>query len=103
MSVRRSKRKSTQARQDRAIQQIDDRLNNNEWLAGQEFTAADIMAVFSLTTMRLFMPIALGEHPHLVRWLESVGTRKGYRIAMEKGDPGFVPVLGKERPRSFFE
>ena len=61
------------------------------------------MTVFSLTTMRLFMPIEFEEYPNVVRFLERVGKREGYRRAMEKGDPGFEPALGKESPKSFFE
>ncbi|KJY02404.1 hypothetical protein TI39_contig54g00013 [Zymoseptoria brevis] len=35
---------------------MDDRLKENKWLAGEEFTAADVMSVFSVTTQRYFGP-----------------------------------------------
>ena len=33
---------------------------------GPGFTAADIMSVFSLTTMRLFQPVDLAPHPNIL-------------------------------------
>jgi glutathione S-transferase len=39
---------------------LDSRLT---WLAGDEFTAVDIMCVFSSATMRTFMPFDLSGYP----------------------------------------
>ncbi len=61
--------------------------------AAYEFTAADIMTVFSLTTMRLFYPADLTPYPAILTYLWRVGERPAYRRAMEKGDPGFKPML----------
>ncbi|KAL6717048.1 hypothetical protein ACLMJK_004962 [Lecanora helva] len=82
-----------------ALKQMDDQLKENEWLAGSKFTAADVMSVVSMTTMRLFVPFGLEEYPNVVRWLDRVGRREGYRRAMEKGEPGLKPVLGVEAPK----
>jgi glutathione S-transferase len=38
---------------------LDERVTENTWLAGDELTAADIMIIFSLTTMRTFYPYSL--------------------------------------------
>ena len=62
-------------------------------LAGKEFTSADIMIGFSLTTMRYFMPYDLARCPNIVRYLARIAQRPAYRRAMEKGDPGFTPML----------
>ena len=43
-----------------ALQILNDRLKTNKWLAGDEFSAADIMNVFVLTTVRLFVPLFTG-------------------------------------------
>ncbi len=88
-------------RREHAVRLLDDRSKENEWLAGKEFTAADIMTVVSLTTLRLFMPYSLEPYPHVLRWLERVGEREGYRRAMGKGDPGLEPLLGAEAPQPF--
>ena len=83
----------TRGRLDRALAAFDARVGSNEWLAGREFTAADIMSVFSLTTMRIFLPIDLSPYPNILAYLQRVGARPAYQRAMKKGDPGFVPML----------
>ncbi len=80
-------------RLDRALGLVEARLGRAEHFAGREFTAADIMAVFSLTTMRLFMPVDLAPYPNILSYLRRVGARAAYRRAMEKGDPGMAPLL----------
>jgi glutathione S-transferase len=82
-----------------AIRMVDDRLKDNEWLAGDIFTAAEVIIVYSLTTARLFMGFSLEPYPNVLRWLTSVGERPAYRRAMEKGDPGFKPLLGAKAPK----
>jgi glutathione S-transferase len=78
---------------ERAFRYVDDRLKATPWFAGQAFTAADIMMGFSLTTMRLFLPVWLEPYPSICAYLQRVGARQGYRRAMAKGDPGFAPLL----------
>jgi glutathione S-transferase len=83
---------ATRARLARALGLIDARLAEVPFLAGAEFTAADIMTVFSLTTMRYFMPVDLAPYPHIQAYLARIGEREAYRSAMRKGDPG-MPLL----------
>ena len=83
----------TRERLDRALRTVDARLEENEWLAGTEFTAADIMTVFCLTTMRLFLPMDLSPYRHIGAYLRRVGARPAYQRAMRKGDPDMVPML----------
>jgi glutathione S-transferase len=80
-------------RLDLALKLVDARLGDVDWLAGDEFTAADIMIVFTLTTMREFMPVDLTPYPNILAYLQRVGQRPAYRTAMAKGDPGFEPML----------
>lgn len=80
-------------RLDRALGQVEARLGVVPYLAGGELTAADIMTVFPLTTMRLFMPVDLGPYPNMRAYLRRIGAREAYRRAMEKGDPGMAPML----------
>ena len=81
------------ARLARTLKHMDDRLSSNPWLAGQEFTAADIMSVFSLTTMRKFEPIDLGQYEGILGWLKKCTEREGYRKAIEKSDPESLAEL----------
>jgi glutathione S-transferase len=83
---------------DTSLKMLDDRLRENKWLAGEEFTAADVMTVFSLSTMRLFAPYSLEGWDGILAYLKRVGERDGYRRAMEKGDPGLQPILGADAP-----
>ncbi len=72
---------------------MEARLADVPWLAGEDFSAADIMNVFSLTTMRLFIPVDLAPYPGIRAYLQRVGERPAYRRAMAKGDPDLVPLL----------
>ncbi len=84
---------SVQARFAQVLQFVDARLREATYFAGREFTAADIMSVFSLTTMRLFQPVDLGPYPGILAYLQRIGERPAYRRAMAKGDPDLVPML----------
>lgn len=80
-------------RLDRALGLVEDRLGEAAYLAGDELTAADIMIVFSLTTMRVFLPLDLGPYPNILAYLQRIGARAAYRGAMQKCDPDMVPLL----------
>jgi glutathione S-transferase len=73
---------------------LEKRLGEAPYLAGEELTAADIMTVFSLTTMRLFKPYDLSPWPNILAYLQRIGARPAYRRAMQKADPDWTPVLG---------
>lgn len=66
---------------------MDQRLKDNTWLAGDEFTAADIMTVWSLTGMREFFQLDLSKYQNILAYLQRVKGREGYQKAMGKGDP----------------
>ena len=80
-------------RRDLVLSLVEDRLKEVNYLAGNVFTAADIVTVFSLTTMRLFHPLDLSPYPHILAYLQRIGARDAYRRAMKKGDPEMSPML----------
>jgi glutathione S-transferase len=82
------------ARADLAFALVEKRLGEAPYLAGSEFTAADIIMGFPLTTMRAFTPRDLGSYSNLRNYLKRIGERPGYKRAMAAGDPGMAPVLG---------
>ena len=84
---------ATKARVDRAFDLLDARAREAEYLAGRDFTSADIMTGFSLTTMRYVQPYDIKRPAKLVNYLERIGARPAYRRAMEKGDPGMTLLL----------
>jgi len=82
-----------QQRMQRILAMMDKRLGEVPYLAG-EFSAADIMTVFSLTTMRHFQPYDLSPYPHIQTYLARIGARPAYQRAMQKGDPEMDLLLG---------
>jgi glutathione S-transferase len=89
------------ARLDAALKHVDERLGDNKWLAGEDFTAADIMNVYPLTTQRYFGPnVGLEAYPNILRYLRDVSERPGYKRAMEKGDPEMELLVGAEAPKT---
>ena len=84
---------AVQDRVDRVLSLVEARLGETVFLAGNEFTAADIMSVFSLTTMRLFQPLDLQPYANILAYLQRIGARPAYQRAMAKGDPDLTPML----------
>jgi glutathione S-transferase len=81
------------ARGDRAYAMVEERLGEATYFAGDEFTAADIMMLFPLTTMRVFAPRDISGSPNTLAYLARIGERPAFRRAAEKGDPGFPLML----------
>ena len=82
-----------QGRFDLMMAHVEARLGLVPYLAGSEFTAADIMSVFSFTTMRIFQPVDLAPYPNIRAYLQRIGARPAYQRAMAKGDPDLTPML----------
>lgn len=77
-----------------ALRLIDERLAGNKFLAGEHLSAADIMTVCSLTTLRGFAPtIDLGPHKNILRYLKDVAERPAYLEALKKGGHGMEPMI----------
>lgn len=83
------------ARQAAMLAMLDQRLADHTYLAGEAFTAADVMIAFSLTTMRVFQPFDIRPHPHILAYLKRLSDRPAYRRALEKGDPGMTPLIDR--------
>ncbi|WP_441293056.1 glutathione S-transferase family protein [Sorangium sp. KYC3313] len=79
---------------DLILSTLEKRLGEAPYLAGPELTAADIMTVFSLTTMRLFKPYDLSRWSNILAYLQRIGARPAYQRAMKKADPDMTPLLG---------
>jgi len=80
-------------RSERAFALIEKRLGDVPYLAGNEFTAADIMMLFPLSTLRTLVPRNLSAMPHIRDYLARIGERPAYQRAMTKGDPQMQPLL----------
>ncbi len=84
---------SLKGRADRGYAMLEARLGEVPFLAGAEFTAADIITVFALTTMRAFAQRDLAPYPAIRAYLARIGERPAYQRAMAKGDPEMTPML----------
>ena len=80
-------------RGNRAFAQVEARLGEADFFAGPEFTAADIMMLFPLTTGRYFFPRDLAPFPNILAYLQRIGARPAFQRAMAKADPGLLLLL----------
>jgi glutathione S-transferase len=70
-------------RTERALRMIENRLGEANFLAGGEFTAADIM----MCLMQVFAKRDMTPYPNVERYLRRIGRRPGCRRAMRKAEP----------------
>jgi glutathione S-transferase len=85
--------KMLKQRSERAFALVEQRLGDVPYFAGDALTAADVMMLFPLSTMRNFAHRDLSSLPHIRAYLKRIGERPAYRRAMAKGDPGMTPKL----------
>lgn len=80
-----------QQRVDRNLAALESRLaEGHSWLAGDDFTIADIMILFPLTTMRGFVSLDLSPYPNIRAYLSRVVDRPAFQRAKLKADPDLV-------------
>ena len=78
-------------RLDRYYNALESHLGDGRlWLAGADFTVADIMITFPLTTMRLFVPYDFTMFPRIRAYAQRLVARPAYQRAKAKGDPELV-------------
>jgi glutathione S-transferase len=80
-------------RTDRAYSMIETRLGQYPYFAGPQFSAADILMLFPLTTMRAFLPRDLSGNPNIRAYLKRIGERPAFQAAARNADPDFRPML----------
>jgi glutathione S-transferase len=85
--------KALSARGDRAFEMVEKRLGEAAYFAGPEFTAADVIMLFPLTTMRVFVPRDLTPFPNIRAYLERIGERPAFERAMKKADPDLTMLM----------
>lgn len=75
------------------LDMLNKRLGEAAYLAGEYLTTADIMMVFSLTTMRGFYPYSLEGYTNILRYLGEIAQRPAYIGAFRKAEPGMDPLV----------
>lgn len=84
---------SLRERIDKAFAMVESRLGEANYFAGDEFTAADILMFFPMSTMRLYVPRDLSGAPNTQAYLKRIGARPAYQRALQKCDPDMSPML----------
>lgn len=78
-------------RQEGYFKFLDDRLGASPYLAGDEFTCADVMVTFQLTTAVLFGGRKIDDLPNAVAYVQRIESRPAYAKAMAIAGPKAVP------------
>jgi glutathione S-transferase len=78
-------------REDGYYRYLDRRLGESAYLAGPEFTCADIMVVFNLTSLPLFGGRAISDLPHVQSYVKRIEQRPAYIKAMAIAGPSAAP------------
>jgi glutathione S-transferase len=80
--------KVTQRRTEGLFRQMNDRLADHTWLAGKEFTLADLMSGFALTTLpKMGFGRNLDDLPHIQRYVQQIARRPAWQKAMSIAGP----------------
>ena len=74
-------------RRDELLAFVDDHLASNRFIAGDDFTAADIMITFPFTTTRAFAPFKIDAYPNIVAYLARIRSRPAYRRGQHIAGP----------------
>ena len=70
---------------------LDRQLGKSPFVAGPEFTCADIMVVFPLTSLALFGGRTIDDLPNVVSYVKRISARPAYIKAMTIAGPKAVP------------
>lgn len=81
----------TKRREEGYYRYLDQRLGVSPYLAGPEFTCADVMVMFNLTALPLFGGRKIEDLPNAMAYVKRIEERPAYRKAMEIAGPAAVP------------
>ena len=84
-------RKFVKRREDGYYNHLNARLGQFPYLAGPEFTCADIMCAFNLTELALFGGRTIDDLPNAKAYVERIGKRPAYQKAMKVAGPSAQP------------
>lgn len=77
----------------RGFAMVEQHLSAVPYFSGNDFSAADIIMLFPLTTMRLFTPMDLANYPHIRAYLQRIGARPAFQRMVAKISPDPAPPL----------
>jgi glutathione S-transferase len=74
-------------REQNAYRLLEQRLGESDFLAGPQFTGADIMMMFNLTSLPLFGGRSIDDLPNVQAYVKRIGARPAYQKAMGIAGP----------------
>ena len=77
-------------REEQYYQYLDQQLGKTPFLAGPEFSCADIMTVYRLTTGVLFGARSIDDLPNVIAYVKRIEARPAYQKAMQIAGPKAV-------------
>jgi glutathione S-transferase len=82
---------------------MDVALANDEWLAGNTFSLADVgMTSYVLRAEHLALSMMFDNRPHLAAWLDRIKARPAYATAIEKWlNPDYLTLSAEKGRESF--
>jgi glutathione S-transferase len=81
-------------REDGYYKYLEQRLGQSPYLAGPEFTCADIMVTFNLTELPLFGGRKIDDLPNAQKYVARIAARPAYQKAMQIAGPSAKPPAG---------
>lgn len=84
-------RSLVQRREDNYYRYLEQRLGEVPYLAGSEFTCADVMVTFNLTSIPLFGGRSIEGMPNTEAYVKRISSRPAYVKAMSIAGPGAKP------------
>jgi len=78
-------------REDGYYRFLEQRLGASPYLGGPDLTCADIMSIFTLTSLPLFGGRAIDDLPNTKAYVKRIGERPAYIKAMQIAGPSAVP------------
>ncbi|WP_218647297.1 glutathione S-transferase family protein [Sphingobium lactosutens] len=79
--------KVARRRREGLFRHMDDRLAEHTYLAGQDFTLADIMSAFAVTTLPTLIGESLDDYSNIKRYAQQIAARPAWLKAMEIAGP----------------
>jgi glutathione S-transferase len=84
-------RNAIKRREDAYFHYLDQRLGVSPYLAGPEFTCADVMVTFNLTSLPLFGGRTIDDLPNALVYVKRIEERPAYKKAMAIAGPAATP------------
>jgi glutathione S-transferase len=84
-------RTAVKRREEAYYRHLDQRLGVSPYLAGPEFTCADVMVTFNVTALPLFGGRTIDDLPNVQAYVKRIGERPAYQKAMAIAGPSAVP------------